>query len=134
MGCLVINFSEATHKGKFCECKTNSLWVAEPIEPVVSPQGDILEPSHQFVEGKIETQFLIYIELPKRFKMAEEIRPLVEQFAKLINALQGSAEKHQATTEHLLSKQGDQLSKFITDQQKIASKQEEMFMVQVEHI
>ena len=65
------------------------------------------------------------IEQPKRFKMAEEIGPLVEQLAKLTNALQGSAEMHQVTTEHLLSKQGDQLAKFVTNQQKIANKQEE---------
>ena len=57
--------------------------------------------------------------------MAEKIGPLVEQLAKLTNVLQRSAGMHQVTTEHLLSKQGDQLVKFITDQQQIASKQEE---------
>ena len=112
-------------KVNFCECKTDSLRGAEPVEPVISPKRNILEASHQLVEGKRKTEFLIDIEQPERFKMAEEIGPLVEQLAKLTNALQGSAEMHQVTTEHLLSKQGNQLAKFITDQQKIASKQEE---------
>ena len=65
-------------KVKFCECKTNSLRGAEPVEPVVNPQRNILEPFHQFVKGNIETKFLIDIERPERFIMAEETGPLVE--------------------------------------------------------